>query len=108
MSIIKRKTIVSTLICLFFLCACDEKPKNPAAEYGDAVVDSYKRSQQVAEKANLDAVKKAVQLYYAANEKFPKSLDKAKDYHIFVADTYQLTVTSKSLNRGSKLGRRME
>jgi hypothetical protein len=80
MSIIKRKTVVSILICLFFLFACDEKPKNPVAEYGDALVDSYKRSQQAAEKANLDALKKAVQLYYASNERFPKNLDEAKDF----------------------------
>ena len=80
MSIIKRKTIVSILICLFFLFACDEKPKNPVAEYGDALVGSYKRGQQAGEKANLDAVKKAVQLYYSTNDKFPKNLDEAKDF----------------------------
>ena len=80
MSIIERKTVVSILICLVFLLACDEKPKNPAAEYGDALVDSYKRSQQAAENANLDALKKAVQLYYASNERFPKTLDEANNF----------------------------
>jgi len=80
MSIIKLKTVVSILICLFFLPACDEKPKNPVAEYGDVMVDSYKRGQQAGEKANLDTLKKAVQLYYAANDKFPQTLDEAKDF----------------------------
>ncbi|MFA6055554.1 MAG: hypothetical protein WC769_09275 [Thermodesulfovibrionales bacterium] len=80
MSIINRKTVVSILICLFFLLACDEKPKNPVAEYGDALVNSYKRSQQAAEEANLDALKKAVQLYYASNERFPKNLNEAKEF----------------------------
>jgi hypothetical protein len=80
MSILKWDAVFSILICLFFLFACDEKPKNPVAEYGDALVDSYKRSQQAAEKANLDALKKAVQLYYASNERFPKNLDEAKDF----------------------------
>ena len=80
MSIIKLKTVVSILICLLFLLACDEKPKNPVAEYGDALVGSYKRGQQAGEKANLDAVKKAVQLYYSTNDKFPKNLDEAKDF----------------------------
>ena len=80
MSIIKWKTIVSILICLFFLFACDEKPKNPVAEYGDALVDSYKRGQQAGEISNLNALKKAVQLYYASNERFPKNLDEAKDF----------------------------
>jgi len=80
MSIIERKTVVSILICLFFLLACYEKPKNPVAEYGDALVDSYKRSQQAAENANLDTLKKAIQLYYSSNERFPKNLDEAKDF----------------------------
>ena len=80
MSIIKLKTVVLILICLFFLFACNEKPKNPVAEYGDALVDSYKRSQQAAEKANLDALKKAVQLYCASNERFPKNLNEAKEF----------------------------
>jgi len=80
MNIIKWKTIVSILICLFFLFACDEKPKNPVAEYGDALMDSYKRGQQTEVKSNLDTVKKAVQLYRSTNDKFPKNLDEAKDF----------------------------
>jgi hypothetical protein len=80
MSILKWEAVFSMLICLFFLLACDEKPKNPVAEYGDALVDSYKRSQQAGEMANLDALKKAVQLYYASNERFPKNLNEAKEF----------------------------
>ena len=80
MNIIKLKTVVSILICLFFLFACDEKPKNPVAEYGDALMDSYKRGQQTEVKSNLDTVKKAVQLYRSTNDKFPKNLDEAKDF----------------------------
>jgi hypothetical protein len=80
MNIIKRKAIVSILFCLFFLFACDEKSKNPVAEYGDALMDSYKRGQQTEVKSNLDIVKKAVQLYYSTNDKFPKTLDEAKDF----------------------------
>lgn len=63
------------LVSLSFLASCDEKPKNPVSEYGDAMIDSYKKGQQAGETANLDAVKKAVQAYYAANEKYPASLD---------------------------------
>ena len=47
------------LIFLFFLItACDQKPKNPVSEYGDAMIDSYKKGQQAGVMANLDAVKK--------------------------------------------------
>jgi hypothetical protein len=80
MSILKWETVFSILICLFFLFACTEKPKNPVAEYGDTLVDSYKKGRQAGEIANLDAVKKAVQLYYTANERFPKNLNEAKEF----------------------------
>jgi hypothetical protein len=80
MSILKWEVVFSILICIFFLFACNEKPKNPVAEYGDALVDSYKRGQQAGEMANFDAVKKAVQLYYATNERFPKNLNEAKEF----------------------------
>jgi hypothetical protein len=80
MSIIKLKMVVSIMICLFFLFACNEKPKNPVAEYGDALIGSYNRGKQAGETGNLDAVKKAVQAYYAANGKFPESLPDVKDF----------------------------
>ena len=57
-----------------FLLACDEKPKNPVSEYGDAMVGAYKRGQRAGEEADLDAVKKTIQAYYAANGEYPKSL----------------------------------
>jgi hypothetical protein len=61
-------------IILFLLTACDQKPKNPVAEYGNAMINSYKRGQQAGEIANLDAIKKAIQAYHAANDKYPESL----------------------------------
>jgi hypothetical protein len=68
------------LICLLFIFSCSEKPANPAAEYGNALVDSYKRGQHAGETANLDAVKKAVQYYNATNGKLPGTLDDAKEF----------------------------
>jgi hypothetical protein len=62
------------VIILFVLTACDQKPKNPVAEYGDAMINSYKRAQQAGEMANLDAIKKAIQAYHAVNDKYPESL----------------------------------
>ena len=73
------KRLFLGLAVLSLIAACDEKPKNPVSEYGDAMIDSYKRGQKAGETANLDAVKKAVQAYHALNDKYPQSLDDVKE-----------------------------
>ena len=73
------KLLVSIILTLFFLLSCDQKPKNPVAEYGDALIDSYKRGQKTGEMANLDAVKSAVKAYHALNDRYPQSLDEIKN-----------------------------
>ena len=68
------------LISLFSpITACDQKPKNPASEYGDAMIDAYKKGQQAGVMANLDAVKKAVAAYHASNDRYPPSVADLKD-----------------------------
>lgn len=69
--------LLFSLLLLSGLPACEQKPKNPVAEYGDALIDSHKRARDAAEKANLDALQKAVQAYRASNERFPESLREA-------------------------------
>jgi hypothetical protein len=66
-------------VALFFLFACDQKPKNPVAEYGDSLIGAYKSGQHAGEIGNLEAVKKAVAAYHASNDKYPESLDQVKD-----------------------------
>jgi hypothetical protein len=66
-------------IALFFLFACDQKPKNPVAEYGNSMIGAYKSGQHAEEIGNLEAVKKAVAAYHASNDKYPESLDEVKD-----------------------------
>ena len=73
------KKLLLGLAVLSLIAACDEKPRNPVSEYGDAIIDSYKRGQKAGETANLDAVKKAVQAYHALNDKYPQSLDDVKE-----------------------------
>lgn len=68
------------LLFTLFITACDEKLKNPVSEYGDALIDSYKKGQQAGETANLDAVKRAIQSYYATNGKYPESLEAAEEF----------------------------
>ena len=74
------RIILPLIVVLFLLFSCKEKPKNPVAEYGDALIDSYKRGQQAGEKANLDALKKAVESYRATNGRLPENLDKVQEF----------------------------
>ena len=84
-AIVKRLIILSAIFVLALLIACDrssqgeKKTGNPVSEYGDAMVGAYKRGQQAGELANLDAVKKTVQAFHAANDRYPRDLDEIKD-----------------------------
>ena len=73
------KVLLSIILTLFFLLSCDQKPKNPVAEYGDALIDTYKRGQNAGEIANLDAVKSVVKAYHASNDRYPQSLAEIKN-----------------------------
>jgi hypothetical protein len=75
----KVQIVFSSIFIVLLLIACDQKPKNPVAEYGNSLIGSYKGAQDAGEIANLDAVKKAVAAYHAANDKYPQSLDDIKD-----------------------------
>jgi hypothetical protein len=68
----------SSVIILTFILACEEKPKNPMAEYGDAMINSYQKGKQAGEDGNLDAVRKSIQAYHASNDKYPQSLEEIK------------------------------
>ena len=72
------KRIFLMVVILTFIFACKEKPKNPVAEYGNTMINSYQRGKQAAVEANLDAVKKALQAYHASNDKYPQNLEEIK------------------------------
>lgn len=69
-----KLSLVLCLLAFLFTAGCKEKPKNPAAEYGEKLIDAYQRSQSAAETANLDTIKKSLQMYHAEHEEYPKSL----------------------------------
>ncbi|MGC2064087.1 MAG: hypothetical protein WA610_14020 [Thermodesulfovibrionales bacterium] len=70
--------ILFAALIMTFLFACQEKPKNPVAVYGDTMINSYEKGKQAGEAGNLDAVKKALDAYHAANDKYPENLDEIK------------------------------
>ena len=98
----KSLILLTGLLTLLLLPACKEKPKNPVSEYGDALIGSYKGAQNAADIANLDALKKAVQAYRAANGSYPAELKDvesliggAVDYSKFDYDSATGAVTPK-------------
>jgi hypothetical protein len=62
-----------------FISFCKEKPKNPVAEYGDAMMNAYQKGQEAGKTGNLYAVKQAVQAYHAAHGTYPRNLDELED-----------------------------
>jgi hypothetical protein len=76
----RLRRILSLIFVLFILFACKEKPKNPVAEYGDALIDSYKRGQKAGDTANLDALKKAVESYRATNGRLPENMEEMNEF----------------------------
>lgn len=58
-----------------FVVACQDKPKNPVAVYGDAMIDSYEKGKKGGETGNLDALRKAVAAYHAVHDAYPLTLD---------------------------------
>ncbi len=72
------KKLCFAVVILVFIVACNEKPKNPVAEYGDVMINSYQKGKQAGVEGNLDAVKNAIQAYHAANDKYPQNLEEIK------------------------------
>ena len=71
---------LTLVCCLFILLAsgCDRKQEDPATRYGDALINAYQGSKNAAEQANLDAIRKTIGAYHAANGAYPESLQDVK------------------------------
>lgn len=74
------------------LTACKDKPRNnPVQDYGNALINSYEKAQDAADKANFELIKRAIQQFHGANGEYPKNLqDLAKFIGIEInADKYE-------------------
>lgn len=72
------KILLFPVVILSFILACEQKPKNQVSEYGNAMINSYQKGKQAGETVNLDTIRKALQAYHAANDKYPHDLDEIK------------------------------
>lgn len=75
MPVRKCNLIVLALLLVSFASGCEEAPKNPVEEYGMGLVNSYGRSKEAASAANLDALRRTIAAFRAANGRYPESLD---------------------------------
>jgi hypothetical protein len=73
-TLIGKLLLLLCVLVFFSTVGCKEKPGNPVAEYGNKLIESYQKSQNAAETANLDAIKKSLQQYRAEHEEYPRSL----------------------------------
>jgi hypothetical protein len=72
------KRLFFSLLISLFIFSCNEKPKNPVAEYGDTMINSYQKGKQAGETGNLDAVRSAIRAYHASNDRYPQNLEEIK------------------------------
>ncbi len=67
----KRIIFLSCLAALLFL-ACG---RSPVGNYTDEVMDSYDRTQELADTASLQAIERHIKTYRALNDKYPESIE---------------------------------
>ena len=66
--------LLAFIVMVPIIHACTDKPKNPVAEYGDAMINAHQKTRNTAVIGNLDAIQKSVDAFHAANDKYPESL----------------------------------
>lgn len=99
-----RYILFLIIASLFFAFACSKQPESTESEqqtpvseketkdfvqenenfvskYGDSMITAYTKGKQAGITGNLSAVKKTIEAFHAANDRYPKSLDEIK--HMF-------------------------
>jgi hypothetical protein len=65
--------LLVSFIALFSLVSCSDD-KNPAQQYGNTMMQSYKSAQKLDAKVNVQQVQKSIQEFNAANGRYPADL----------------------------------
>jgi hypothetical protein len=65
---------------LLALVSCTDD-KNPAQQYGNTMVQSYKSAQKLDNKVNVQQVQKSIQEFYAANGRYPADLNEVSAFN---------------------------
>ena len=62
---------MAVILCLMAFSSCEE---NPVQEYGRGLTGSLEKADTAADQANLDALRKSIAAYHAAEDRYPESL----------------------------------
>src|SRR3990172_11988222 len=74
-------TVLAVLsISLLALASCSDE-KNPAQQYGNTMIQSYKSAQKLDTKVNIQQVQKSIQEFHAANGRFPADLSEVSSFN---------------------------
>ena len=77
---------------------CDQKPKNPVATHGDAMIDAYQKSKVLRDEASLSSVRTAIRTFHAEKGRYPEDLSEIKD---LLGSEYDLSVYAYNASDGS-------
>ncbi len=64
--------LVLLLGSLFLVVSCND---NPVQQYGTIMTQSYKSTQMLTDKVNVEQVQKSIREFYAANGRYPADLN---------------------------------
>ncbi len=81
------------------LASCTDE-KNPAQQYGNSLVDSYKTTKKIDTKVNVQQVQKSIQEYYAANNRYPANLEELSAFNgiTLKSDNYEYNPATGSIS----------
>ncbi len=71
--------LLAVLLLLLPFAACDQKPRNPVAEHGDAMINAYERSKVLRDSASLSSIQTAVRTFHAEKGRYPSELAEIRE-----------------------------
>ena len=71
--------LVLSVSLLLATAGCDSEV-NPVKEFGDSMIESVEASKEFADEITFLNIKKALQMYYAENSKYPETLKNIEDF----------------------------
>lgn len=72
--------VMVIFVSLLALASCSDD-KNPAQQYGNTMVQSYKSAQKLDNTVNVQQVRKSIQDFYAANGRYPADLSELSSFN---------------------------
>ncbi len=87
------------LFCLVLATAACTDEKNPAQQYGNTTVQTYRNVQKFEKKIDLQQAQKSLQEFYAANGRYPADLNELSHFSGLALDSgqYDYNATTGSL-----------